>query len=294
MPPIAHWKAHVKHVIDLRFTADSQTLVSAGMDNAIRLWSVPDWTAVRALEGHTHSVNAVAFSPDERTLVSGSSDTTVRLWSFPDGALRHELRDRKTVVSCLCVSSDGLLVVAGRYGGWATGWTLDGEPRLRLHASRKNLSAVAISPDSRLLATAGLGDEIRLWSLPDGEAQGMFIGHQTAVLALHFALVDGALLSFGYEGAIRLWDLATGSTIRYAQVAGDEPRRLVLSPGGEWAAVCAASRVELWSMQTWTFASVFEVRVRSVGSAAFSPDGRWLAAGSADGAIQVWSLEEAI
>ena len=92
------FEAHSSYVLELLFTRDSQTLVSAGMDNVVKLWSVPDWELVRTFEGHANSVNSIALSPDEKTLATGSTDTTARLWSFPHGQVLHTLQDRKKVV----------------------------------------------------------------------------------------------------------------------------------------------------------------------------------------------------
>ncbi|HEY46483.1 MAG TPA: hypothetical protein G4O14_06845, partial [Anaerolineae bacterium] len=38
--------AHENHVMDVLFTSDSKTLLSAGMDNTIKLWSVPSWQEI--------------------------------------------------------------------------------------------------------------------------------------------------------------------------------------------------------------------------------------------------------
>jgi WD40 repeat protein len=37
------FEAHSSYVLGLLFTRNSRTLVSAGMDNIVKLWSVPDW-----------------------------------------------------------------------------------------------------------------------------------------------------------------------------------------------------------------------------------------------------------
>ena len=139
------FEAHSSYVLGLLFTLDSATLVSAGMDNVVRLWSVPDWKLVGTFEGHANSVNSLALSPDERVLVTGSSDFTVKLWAFPDGQLLHTLQDRKKVVSAAGVSANGKWVGAGSYGGRAMVWTLEGDPVVGIKASQKNLSSVAFS-----------------------------------------------------------------------------------------------------------------------------------------------------
>jgi WD40 repeat protein len=37
--------AHASYVLDLCFTTGSQTLISAGMDNVLKLWSAREWGA---------------------------------------------------------------------------------------------------------------------------------------------------------------------------------------------------------------------------------------------------------
>ena len=76
MRETALFEAHSSHVLALLFTRDSRLLVSAGMDNLVRLWSVPGWRLVSTFEGHANSVNSISLAPDEKVLASGSTDTT--------------------------------------------------------------------------------------------------------------------------------------------------------------------------------------------------------------------------
>jgi len=45
------FKAHDNFVNDLFFTSDGQTLGSAGMDNVVNLWTVPNWELIRTIGG---------------------------------------------------------------------------------------------------------------------------------------------------------------------------------------------------------------------------------------------------
>jgi WD40 repeat protein len=83
--------AHGRHAQAVHFTRDGKTLVSAGQDARIRLWSVPDFAPAGELSGHAKSVNTLSFSPDEKLLATGASDPAVRLWSFPEGKTLHTL-----------------------------------------------------------------------------------------------------------------------------------------------------------------------------------------------------------
>jgi WD40 repeat protein len=169
-------------------------------------------------------------------------------------------------------------------------WTLDGEDVVGIKASKKNLSSLAFSLDGKTLATAGLGDDIALWSLPSSELLGTLAGHQTAVGSLQF--VDGGrtLVSLGYEQAIKFWDTTTWQEARSLRADAPGVRGLAFSPDEKIVALSLESRVQLWSVDDWSLQAELPVSTKVVNGMAFSPDGRWFAAGAADGKIRVWTL----
>ncbi len=158
------------------------------------------WEHLGSFEGHTKSINSFSLSPDEKTLATGSSNHTINLWSFPDGEIHHTLQNRKKVVASVRISIDGKWIAAGSYGGRAAVWSLSGKELVTIKASRDNLTSVAFSPDSRTLATSGLGDEIKLWEFPTGQPIGTLNGIAFSPdgrwLAIHAA-----------DKKIRIWEL---------------------------------------------------------------------------------------
>jgi WD40 repeat protein len=284
----AVFEAHASYVLDLLFTPDGNTLVTSGMDNIVKLWSVPEWAPLRTLEGHANSVNSISLSPSGHTLATGSTDQTVRLWSFPEGQILHTLQDRKKTVSSVQISADGKWVAAGSYGGRAAVWTLEGQNVVGIKASQKNLSSVAISPDNNVLATSGLGDDILLWSLPSGQPVGRLSGHETAVWSLTFLSNGRYLVSLGYEQQIKFWDTQTRQGVRSVQADDAGARGIAFSLDEKTAALSLEGKVQLWSVDDWTLVAELPVSTNVVNGMAFSPDGRWLAAGAADGKIRVW------
>ena len=288
MRELAVFEAHGSYVLDLAFTGDGKTLISAGMDNMVRLWTAPDWQPASAFEGHAHSVNSIDLSADGERLVTGSTDQTVRVWSFPDGELLHTLWDRKKTVSSVQISSDGAWIVAGFYGGWARVWTRDGKDIVGNKASKKNLSSVAISPDSQTLATSGLGDDIALWVLPSGEPMGTLEGHSTAVLSMGFIDCGRILDSLGYEGTVRFWDTDTWLQARAVGPDQEGVRGMAFSPDDVLVALSLESCVQLWSVEEWELAAELPISTKVISSMAFSPDGKLLAVGGADRRIRIW------
>ncbi len=284
------FEAHESYVLGLKFTADSQTLVSCGMDNVVKLWSVGSWEHIRTLKGHAHSVHTMALAPDEKFLVTGSSDKTVKLWSFPDGKELKTLQDRKQVVSAVQISADGEWIVAASYGGRAMVWTISGAPVVGIKASHKNLSSVAFSPDKKLLATCGLGDKISLWDLPTGALAAERTGHKTAVMNVQFVQNGKYLASLGYEQTLKFWDTKSWMESRVLKPEVPSVRGIVFSGDEQLAALLLEGRVDVMSVDEWTKVQEYTIGSKSVGSAAFSPDGRWLAVGAADRKIRIWSM----
>jgi WD40 repeat protein len=289
------FQAHSSYVIDLAFSADGRTLISAGMDSAVKLWAAPDWRPIATWTAHDKSVNSLALSPDGDTLATSSTDATVRLWSVSSGEVLHTLRDRKKTAARVCWSGDGAWVGAGWYGGRATVWTAAGEPVVGIQASQKNLIGVAfcVRHAAPALATAGQGGDISLWALPSGEPLSVLSGHETAVMALVPIAGGRTLVSVGYEGTCKFWDVVSGQVARSYELTGSGAqgtRAVTFAPDESRVALSLEARVELRSAADWSLLAELPVSTAVIYGCAFSPDGRWLAAGAADGKIRVWDL----
>lgn len=125
--------AHTEWIGPLAFSPDGTILASAGADNLIKLWSVPDGRPVRTLAGHEGTVKGLDFTPDGKTLVSGSADKTVRWWDLAAGAPSGILT-LSTPVACLDLSSDGKTLALGDERGRVS---ICNHPQLRSMAAGK-------------------------------------------------------------------------------------------------------------------------------------------------------------
>ncbi len=247
---------------------DGKTMATADMDGTIRLWDAETGKERRALKGHAGYVTALRFAPDGRTLVSVADDLTLRVWDAADGRELHRAAGLPAF-PILAVSPDGKwLAFADRNGRAGRNavhlWDLGQVREVRqLQTPPARPSALAFSPDSRVLASAQVG-----WMV-------------------------------GETGSVQVWDLATGKEWRTLGSAEASAFCLAFAPDGRSLAVCGWR--EPWGggqnghLAVWELASGRE-RLRFRGhagmvlSVAFSPDGCRLAASSEDAPVYIWDV----
>ena len=151
------------------------------------------------------------------------------------------------------------------------------------------VSFVTFTPDGRAVISGSDGT-VRLWDASTGKEIRTLTGHPPGVTAAALA-PDGKTLAVACQDkTLRLWDVATGKQVR--QLAGTRyAGRLTFSPDGKALAVVGDDHV----LRLHNAATGKEIRDYGPhredlhGAAAFSPDGKTLAAGNRGGVI-LWDV----
>src|SRR5215467_13789258 len=152
------------------------------------------------------------------------------------------------------------------------------------------VSAVAFSPDGRLLASGG-AHEAAVWELSTGKAVTRIPEPRAERLAAFSP--DGKILFtrglFGKE--VGFWALPDGKELTWP---GDfEGRRgsLALSPDGKTVACTVNSgHLCLWDLRTGKKLRQFDNSGGGIRSTIFSPDGKILATGHSNATIRLWEV----
>lgn len=252
---------HTDIVLCLSVDYAGGLLATGSKDNTAKIWSLQNgsWKLLHTVTGHTASIGAIALSqPAHHTetasratyhpfLLTGSQDSTIKKWSWqPRGPA---LKPAKPSTA------------KGMY--------------TRL-AHEKDINALSIDSRSELFATASQDRTVKIWSVEDGEAQGILRGHKRGVWTVAFA-----------PSTVESFAAGQGNTV--------SGRNLVLTGSGD-------KTVKLWSLSDYSCLRTFEGHTNSVLKAIWLPaekldargksdQGLNVASAGGDGLVKIWSLQ---
>jgi RNA polymerase sigma factor (sigma-70 family) len=287
------------------FLPDSETVVSAGQGNVIKLWNARTGRVVREIDTGNFSGSSdrgMALSADgKRLAMSGSlqNDATpgrrwvARVFDLTTGKdIRTFERLPLEGVNALAITPDGkLLFTLDRNGKLRIEEIDTGIELLRQQFPGDVMAAITVSPDGSTLAL-GSGPNTRKlfvwrWQAPE-EPREIKAGERCG---RHLAFSPSGMLIAECNDTkpdVRIWDAGSGRLLRKLELPDHEPYRhyyVAFSPDGKLVAAFGGtndgSSVHLWDAATGRFVK----RLDNGGALAFSPDCNLLVAGS-----RVWDV----
>jgi WD40 repeat protein len=313
-------------VTALAFSPDGATL-AGGCGNEILLWDTDSGREIKAFDGHADVVCTVAFSSDGGTIAGGSCDWKAhrghdwprpegsgpersewRIWDATTGDLKRTVEETGRLLA-LALAPDGNSLACGLNNDVMI-YDLSAEAPGRVVKTFEGIvTSVAFSPDGQSLLGGSHDQTVRRVSLVTGEADWEAPGAYEQVNSVAVS-PDGSLLATGSgdhrfargtlkagrrglgPGAVRLWDLKTGRSLRQMgdpneqimAVAVSHDGRIVAGGGGS---PDGAGVVRLWECASGSPLWTSKPLAAEALALSFAPDGSSLAAACADGLVHL-------
>lgn len=251
---------HERHgILALATSPDGSCLATAGEDNTVRLWDTTTGVQLQCLEGHGDFVMAVRFTDRGKKLVSLAQDKTIRIWDSASGEeLGQQSFETQTRPWCAAISPDGRRAAVACFTGMpantATVLVLDvhsGKQWRSFTAGDAGLSAIAFSPDGRLIAAGGSQQQVHVWAIDPDEERWTSTPLGSEVLSLTFS-ADGQVLIAGSNGtAVIAWEAYSGAELFRLDVPSARTYSVAFTPDGRSLATGSYnSRAWVWDLRT--------------------------------------------
>ncbi|KAE8310825.1 hypothetical protein BDV41DRAFT_566272 [Aspergillus transmontanensis] len=177
----------------------------------VQLWNVETAQLYRTLEDHLDSVDRVIFSPNCQQLASIEEGGTITLWDIQTGERMFSLESRGSWV-CVAFSRSGAKLATGSQDAVRVWDANTGVLQLELKEHKTIVTAVAFSPDEKLISSGSNDAKLCFWDLSKGELSQTLQG-SGAINQIVFS-ADGRLVASGtLSQTFRLWDRETGNSI---------------------------------------------------------------------------------
>lgn len=297
---------HAAAALGLQFSPDGTTLYSGSSDGSVIVWDVRrqrrlgqpfryDPVAATGEGAHTPVQNAptaVAVSPDGKLFVTSPARNRVTLWRARDQAVLGELRGPCGNLDSLAFSHDGHLVAATGDARETVVWNVATRKIVRLlgPAGPGGAAGVNFSPEDKLVGTAGVDGNLRIYDLRTGRIVGS-APVQGSLQDLDFS-PDGTLVATaGLAGDIAIWNVPQRQlerTIHHKNAI----LSIRFSPNSkEIATGDLPGNVDFWDATTGRqVGRTLGGQNGYVASVTFNPTGTEVMTTSTDGKLRLWDL----
>jgi WD40 repeat protein/DNA-binding SARP family transcriptional activator len=282
------------------FSADGRLLAAANLGGgkvAAQVWDVDSGARLLALPANGNAANDVDLSADGSRLAVARADGAVEVRNARTGRLQATVRAHQGNVWDVELSSYGRRLATAGNDGYAKVWAL-GSANIRelfsLPGHNATVEQVSFSRDGTRLVSGSDDGTAKIWDVSlEGPRAVLLLPGTARVSSGGVAYsADGRRLAAPSGGAVRIWDAATGRSLRALPGAA---RGVSFSPDGRLIATTKGSAVQVWNASNGrrVYGATINNSCRTVElrcpvtQAVFSPDGSQLAVGSADGTARI-------
>ncbi|BBN17899.1 protein MpATG16 [Marchantia polymorpha subsp. ruderalis] len=252
---------HVRHTIQaheggggaIAFEHGSGVLLTGGNDSVVRQWDSQGGTNLNTLRGATGTILDLTVSSDNKQVLAACSDHKIYLWDAQSGRIRHTLTGHSEKVVAIDLSPSGnKRAVSASYDRTIKLWDLGTGYGVNTIVCYSNCNSVCVTSDGALICSGHMDGNLRFWDIRSGKLANEVAAHGLGITSVSLSRTGHTVLTSGRDNAINIFD-----------VRSLEIRATYRSPNfraaTNWCRSC------------------------------LSPNENYVAVGSADGAVVVWS-----
>jgi len=285
----------------LKFSEDGKMLIAETSYDFL-IYDTKTGQIKGKLETPGFFANSAIFSKDGKLLITGNNDGKVRVFDTSTLFLLKTLPVTKWSIFNLAISENSEILAADAADGTIELWDIRTESKIQtLGEKGQRMEFINFSPDDNFLAAASLDNKLDLFDIKTGKK--IFSVRRSTQSPLIFCRQGKELAVTGYEtidflsakngeavSSVKIPKETVPFTPRPSGMGGFYLGQVIVSED------CQKAAIANWKTQTITLIDVKTQKVEKIfdGSGetshvmAFSPDGEFIAGGSANGKVKLW------
>ncbi|HYV27693.1 MAG TPA: c-type cytochrome domain-containing protein [Candidatus Eisenbacteria bacterium] len=282
-------------VTALAFSPDGKEMAVGGY-HEITIWNAADGKLLRRIKDIAQQTLSLAYHPDG-TLLAAASGTPgkvgeVKLFDPIQGTLTKTLATTPDVMCTVSFNPDGNQLAAGGadnairlFDVATTRQTL----LIEQHADW--VMALTFSPDGQRVASASRDKSARVFDSKTGEMLSSYLGHSEVIMGVAFTSDGKTVCTAGRDKKIHVWTVAEAKKTTEIGGFDAEVFRVVIHRNSVFS--CSADKlVRQHSITDGKLIRIFAGHTDWVYSIAVDKEGKRLAAGSFDGEVRIWNIDD--
>jgi WD40 repeat protein/predicted Ser/Thr protein kinase len=277
----------------LLLPSGKQLLSWYNKESELFLWDVATGKLVRKFEGPATDPLTVAVAPDGKRFLAGGNDKVIHLYDIQTGKELAKLEGHED--KCYGIfSPDSKQVLS--YGPDKTLrlWDVEGGKLLHKLEGHADTCTGVFSPDGKQVLSYGSDKTVRMWEVATGKHVRTFEGPTEEVTFASHLPGGEKIVAWGRDRKVRVWEAGSAKLLLQFELGdkiGDWPN-VALTPDGR-RLVTGDDKNMVYVLEVATGKEI--QRFEDAGQAkgfSFSPDGRYVAAGSFRTGVYLWRLQD--
>ena len=298
----------------LGMTPTGTHVLTGGVEKSVKLWNTANGANERTFTGAADSVKAITVAKANNLVAIGGADKAVRVHNFADAKQIAAVKVSGTV-QALAFSPNSQALAGSLFDKSLLTWdTTFAQPLppsflspIQAFSHGDAVTDVVFAADNATLFSSSLDKKVQAWKLASPAPVKNF-PHPNLVDAVAFNK-DGTQVASGcHDGKIRIYDLVKGALLKeinaHPTANATVIYQVAYSPDGTKIVSCGIDNsLKLWDANSGALVKEFKAHKAkdfekghqdSVFDVAFSPDGKFLASGSAglECVIKIWNVAD--
>lgn len=284
-------------VTAVAFSPDGATLATSGYHEVI-LWKTADGSILKRITNVAERVYDIEFSADGQKIVVAAGTPAqigeAKIFQVSDGALLGDLVRTDDSVFGVALSPDGKRLATAGADRAVRVYNFETQKQELLIEDHADwVMNIAWAPDGSKLASASRDKTSKVFDAKTGDSLVTFNGHGQPVYGVGFSADGKLVVTSGSDKQIRTWNVGDAKQVKAIGGFGNEVFRIVVTPEGHVYSCSADKNARSHQIADGKVLKTFAGHADWVYSVAVHAGSKRVAAGSYDGKVRIWNIDDA-